>query len=241
MRAIMLAGGFGTRLRPYTISIPKPLVPIVDTPIAEILLRQLKQAGVDHVTLAVNHQADLLKAYFGDGAKFGLKIDHSLETKPLGTMGPLRLISDLPENFFVLNGDVLTDLDFAGLMRRHKEAGALFTISAAQREHLVDFGVLRTSDAGHLTGFDEKPKLSYLVSMGVYCVNRAVVEHVPADQLFGFDTLMLRLLELGLPVKVEPHAGYWLDIGRPSDYEKAISSWDELRGQLGLAPIAPQS
>jgi NDP-sugar pyrophosphorylase family protein len=126
---VILAGGKGTRLLPYTVSLPKPLVPIGDLPIVEIVIRQLAAAGFDSITLAVNHQADLIRAYFGDGAKWRVHIDYSLETMPLGTMGPLRIIDDLPDNFLVMNGDVLTDLDFAGLLERHSRERA-FTIGA---------------------------------------------------------------------------------------------------------------
>ena len=129
-RAIILAGGKGTRLKPYTVSLPKPLVPIGEMPILEIIILQLARSGFDHITLTVNHLADIIRAFCGDGSKWGIKIDYSLEDKPLSTMGPLKLISDLPDNFLIMNGDVLTDLDFGQLYDDHVNAGSIFTVSA---------------------------------------------------------------------------------------------------------------
>src|SRR5947209_19179206 len=164
-RAVILAGGRGTRLRPYTVVLPKPLMPIGDFPILEVIVRQLARAGFGRITMAVNQQAELIKAFFQDGAKWGLRIDYSLEDKPLGTMGPLRLIGDLPAHFLVMNGDVLTDLDFAAFFEAHSSTNSLFTISSYVREHKIDYGVLGTADQV-LRDFKEKPTASYEVSMG---------------------------------------------------------------------------
>jgi NDP-sugar pyrophosphorylase family protein len=232
-RAVILAGGKGTRLLPYTVTLPKPLVPIGDWPIMEIVIRQLARAGFRRITLAVNHQAELIRAFFGDGSKWDVAIDYSLETTPLGTMGPLRLIRDLPAHFLVMNGDILTDLDFASLFESHRrDDGRLFTISAANREQTIDFGVLEVDRENVLTGFHEKPRTPYLVSMGVYCVARDVLAWVPEGRAFGFDQLMLELLAQKRKVQVEPYQGFWLDIGRPSDYELAVEQWDSLRRKL---------
>ena len=227
--AVVLAGGLGSRLRPYTVVLPKPLMPIGEMPILEVIVKQLARHRFSQVFLAVNHQADLLRAYFGDGRKFGVDITYSLETKPLGTMGPLRLMSSLPENFIVMNGDILCDLNFETVLDRHERERRLFTIAAAKREQLIDYGVLESSDTGRLVGFSEKPRSTYLVSMGIYCVNRSVLEWIPDDQPFGFDQLMLKLIAAGRDVRIEQHAGYWLDIGRPDDYFRAIDEWPRLR------------
>jgi NDP-sugar pyrophosphorylase family protein len=220
-RAVILAGGRGTRLRPYTVALPKPLMPVGDKAILEIILRQLKAAGFDHVTLAVNHQAEILMAVFGDGSKLSMTIDYSLETEPLGTMGPLKLIKDLPDHFLVMNGDILTDLDYGAFFDGHVESGAPMSVSAAAREQLIDYGVLQLNEQGRLSGFEEKPRIPYLVSMGVYCLSRQVLARIPAGRAFGFDTLVLDMLAAGDPPRIKPHAGYWLDIGRPDDYQKA--------------------
>ncbi|TGN18285.1 sugar phosphate nucleotidyltransferase [Leptospira idonii] len=228
-RAVILAGGKGTRLRPYTTVLPKPLMPIGDYPILEVIVRQLVQSGFDHITMAVNHQAHLIQAFFQDGKKWNTKIDYSLEDSPLGTMGPLKLIPDLPENFLVMNGDVLTDLNFQELMNRHIASKSIFTISSKKREQLIDYGVLDTNENSHLIGFREKPRQLFEVSMGVYIVNKEALTFVPKGEVFGFDHLMLKLIELKKQVSVISHSGYWMDIGRPDDYEKAIDDFDMMK------------
>jgi len=223
-RAIVLAGGMGTRLRPYTVVLPKPLMPVGEYPILEIIARQLSQHGFSRITMAVNHQAEIIKAFFYDGSKWGLQVDYSLETKPLSTIAPLRLIADLPEHFLLMNGDVLTDLNFRALFDEHVKQDRLFTIAAARRKHTIDYGVLHVK-AGALTGFDEKPSVEYMVSMGIYVVSRRILEFVPPDTKYGFDDLMRDMLAAGSPVHVESHDGYWLDIGRPDDYMQAIDEF----------------
>jgi NDP-sugar pyrophosphorylase family protein len=228
----MLAGGRGTRLYPYTVALPKPLVPVGDLPIAEILIRQLAHHGFDTITMAVNHQAELLAAYFGDGSKWGVSIRYSLEQQALGTMGPLAIIDDLPENFLVLNGDILCDLDFGKFHDEHAAAGRTFSISSASREVFVDFGVLQVDDSGYLERLDEKPTSHYQVSMGVYMVAKHVVGLVPRGKAYGFDDLMGDLIAGGHPVAVKPFMGTWLDIGRPTDYELASQIFAESPGRF---------
>lgn len=227
-RAVILAGGKGTRLRPYTVVLPKPLMPLGDYPILELVIRQLATHGFDHITIAVNHQAELIKAFCGDGSRWQLRIDYSLEAEPLGTMGPLRLIADLPEHFLVMNGDILTDLDFGEFYRDHVARNGLFTISSHYREQQVDYGVLIT-DAGKLTGFQEKPVTGYEVSMGIYMVSREILGHVPPSGPYGFDHLMRDLLLRDGDVKVRTYDGYWLDIGRPDDYMRAIDEFGSMK------------
>ena len=230
-RAVILAGGTGTRLRPYTVVLPKPLMPIGEFPILEVIVRQLARCGFDRITMAVNHQAELIKAFFQDGAKWGLRIDYSLEDQPLGTMGPLRLIGDLPEHFLVMNGDILTDLDFAKLHDDHAASGSVFTISSSCREDVIDFGVLET-DNGRLVNFREKPRAQYEVSMGVYMLSTRVLDYIPRERLYGFDSLMLDLIAAGETVAVRRFGGYWLDIGRPDDYARAIDEFAAMRGRF---------
>ena len=231
-RAVILAGGKGTRLRPYTVVLPKPLMPIGEYPILEVIIRQLVQAGFDHITLAVNHQAEIIKAFFQDGERWGIRIDYSLEGQPLGTMGPLRLIKDLPDHFLVMNGDILTDLDYTQFHDSHVRENRIFTISSMRREHKIDYGVLDTDAAGLLSGFREKPGVAYEVSMGVYMVSARALQRIPDERPYGFDSLMLDLLEARSPATVRPFAGYWLDIGRPDDYAQAIDEFESMKSRF---------
>ncbi len=225
-RAVILAGGKGTRLKPYTISLPKPLVPVGDMPIIEIIIRQLAKNGFNHITITINHMADIIKAFCGDGSKWGILIDYSLEDKPLSTMGPLKLIRNLPEDFLVMNGDVLTDLNFETFYDEHLKSKNIFTISAYSRFQKVDYGVLEVGENNKLIDFVEKPINRYNVSMGVYMANKRILEFIPENQAYGFDFLMLDLIRFKNPASVKVHNGYWLDIGRPDDYEKACNDFE---------------
>ncbi len=230
-RAIILAGGKGSRLRPYTIVLPKPLMPIGDFPILEVVVRQLVRDGFDHISMAVNHQASLIRAFFGDGSKWSIKIDYYEEDKPMGTMGSLNKINDLPDDFLVMNGDILTDLNFGEFYDNHRENKSLFTIGANKRLQLIDYGVLKSDEKGFLQSFIEKPKNEYLVSMGIYMANKKIKNYIP-NGYFGFDNLMLDLLSEKMPVKLYEFNGYWLDIGKPDDYIKAIEDFEVLKDKL---------
>lgn len=227
-RAIILAGGKGTRLKPYTVSLPKPLVPVGETPILEIIIKQLIKYGFDHITITINHMADIIKAFFGDGSKWNIKIDYSLEDKPLSTMGPLKLIEDLPDNFLIMNGDVLTDLNFCDFYKWHINNKNVFTISSYERKHKNDYGVLEVDKSNKLIGFQEKPVTTFNVSMGVYMANKKILNYIPENEAYGFDHLMLELIEKKENASVIPFDGYWLDIGRPDDYAKACEDIDKI-------------
>ena len=217
--AVILAGGLGTRLRPYTITMPKPLVPIGDKAILEIIIIQLAKCGFERVILTVNHQAEMIREYFGDGSKWGITVEYSLEDKPLGTMGPLKLLKDLPENFLIMNGDVLSDIDYAAFFDKHVKSGRMFTISSFKRVNKIDYGVLHT-DQGRLVGFEEKPEMEYRVSMGIYAASKEVLECIPDNQFYGLDSLLIENLKEKDIGTIE-HDGYWMDIGRPEDYLQA--------------------
>ena len=235
MRAIILAGGKGTRLRPYTTLIPKPLVPLGGKySILEIILLQLKRDGFTHVTLAVNHLSHLIMAYFGDGSRLGLKLDYSLEEGELSTIGPLTLIDDLPDNFLVMNGDILCDLDYRAFYEQHLAAGSQISVSAYRRQVKIDFGVLRYNEAGRLSEFQEKPRYDFDVSMGIYCISKQVIDALPRGGAYGFDNLMVDGLAAERRIDIRPFGGYWLDIGRPDDYEYADEHFAELAVKLGI-------
>ena len=230
-RAIILAGGKGSRLRPYTVVLPKPLMPIGEYPILEVVVRQLVKFGFTHISMAVNHQASLIKTFFGDGSKWSIKIDYFEEDVPLGTMGPLKLIDDLPENFLVMNGDILTNLNFASFYQEHIKNDSIFTISAKIRTQNIDYGVLEKDNNDNLKSFIEKPKKNFLVSMGIYMLKKSTINLIPPT-FYGFDSLMINLLKLNKDVKVKQFDGYWLDIGRPDDYMQAIEDFEIKKEEL---------
>ena len=221
MIAVILAGGKGVRLKPYTITLPKPLVPIGEDPIMKLLLLSLRNQGTKEVVICVNHMCDLIEAYFGDGSQLGLKIRYSREQKPLGTVGPVRLIQSLPDDFLVMNGDILTDLSIRKFFYEHKTSDAIMTVATYARNNNIDFGVIEHDNQDIIRGFIEKPQYEFNVSMGIYAFNKRVLDYVPEDTFYGFDSLMHTLLKNEERVKIYKHNGYWLDIGRPEDYEKA--------------------
>ncbi|HEY6071918.1 MAG TPA: sugar phosphate nucleotidyltransferase [Anaerolineales bacterium] len=232
MKAVILAGGKGTRLAPYTYILPKPLMPVDHMPILEVVLRQMKAAGVTDITLTVGHLAGLLKTFFQDGSQWGLNICYSYEEKPLGTAGPLALVEGLDDTFMVTNGDVLTDLDFRELIGFHKNIGAAATIASHQRQVRIDYGVLKMNGGNQVAGYDEKPVIEYLVSMGVYVFEPAVLAYIPRGQYLDFPDLVLKLISAGEKVAAYPFGGYWMDLGRPDDYMQANQDFDEMKSRF---------
>jgi NDP-mannose synthase len=231
--AVILAGGKGVRLRPYTTCLPKPLVPLGgEFAILEVVLRQLQRNGVASVSIAIGHLGELIRAYVGDGSRWELTVDYWQEHSPLGTVGPLVQHRDrLPEDFLVMNGDILTDLPFDRLFEHHLASRAEVTVAAYTRVVEVDFGVLEIGDRS-IVGFREKPTLEYTVSMGVYGLSRCVLERFEPGMPLGFDELLLNQLETGKPPQPFPFDGFWLDIGRPEDYDRANEEFPVRRPSL---------
>lgn len=233
MIAVILAGGKGTRLKPYTTLFPKALVPLGDMPALEWVLRQLKACGFGKIILSVGHLAHLIEAFFGTGEALGLEIVYAREEVPLGTAGPLRAMADLPPQFLVMNADILCDLDYRAFFQAHCDSGALATVSAYRRDSRIDFGILHFDDATRrIGGFEEKPVLHHWVSMGVYAFRRDIREFIPPNQAFGFDDLMHALIAAHADVRAIPFNGYWLDIGRVDDYEQAVEDIQTQRARL---------
>lgn len=234
-RAIILAGGKGSRLGPYTTVLPKPLLPVGDRAILDVVVRQLSDTGFGRITLAVGYLAHLVRAVMADGSDWNVAIDYHEEEEPLGTVGPLATIGDLDEPFLVMNGDVLTSLDYGELLRLHGEAGNLLTIASHERTVRSEYGVLHVnggdSDGAiqQVTGFEEKPEIPYMVSMGVYVMDPRIVEYIPTGVRFDLPDLVDALLVAGEQVASYPFEGYWLDIGRHSDYEQAIDEYEQFR------------
>lgn len=221
MKAVILAGGLGSRLRPFTTTFPKPLMPLGDVPIIEILLRQLRAHGVDEAILLTGHLAYLIEGYLGDGRAMGMTIRYVRETSPRGTAGPLRqLAGQLNDDFLVVNGDLLTDVDYGALMEYHRQAGASLTISTYRREERIELGVLTIDDRGGVLGYDEKPTMAFNISMGLYAMSPSVLARIP-DGHYDMPVLVEDLIAAGVRVAARRHDGFWLDIGRPDDYARA--------------------
>jgi NDP-sugar pyrophosphorylase family protein len=221
MQAVILAGGKGTRLRPFTATLPKPLVPIGDYPIIEVVLRQLRHFGFRDVVVSTGHLAELIEAYCGDGKRWGLKISYARERAPLGTAGALRFVRKLAPDFMTINGDILSTLDYGSLMTAHRRSGAWATVGVCDRETLVDFGVITLGKDGALAGYDEKPRLKHLVSMGVNVFDRRAVGLIAKGETLGMPEFIARLGDQDKLVRGQRCRCEWLDIGRPADYEQA--------------------
>ncbi|HET6998429.1 MAG TPA: sugar phosphate nucleotidyltransferase [Solirubrobacterales bacterium] len=235
-RAVVLAGGLGMRLRPYTTVLPKPLMPVGDRPILDIIVRQLRHQGFERLTIVTGHLAELIEAFFGDGERYGIAIDYYREDEPLGTVGALALLEGLDEDFLVMNGDVLTDLAYGEFLTQHSASGAAASVAAHQREVQVSLGVLQfedEQDGDRLTGYIEKPTYHYEVSMGVYAFSPRAIEQIEPNQRLDFPDLVLRLLDAGETVKARrSEDDYWLDIGRHDDYETAMDEFERMRDRF---------
>jgi NDP-sugar pyrophosphorylase family protein len=202
-------------------------MPIGEMPVLEILLRRLAAAGFRHVHLAVGYLVELIEAYFGNGSRFDVSLTYWRENSPLGTAGPLAQIETGAERLLVMNGDLFTSLDFRQLVDFHLQAQSVATISVLTREVPIDFGVVHR-DGQRIIGFEEKPVLSYEVSMGVYVFERKVVELIPRNRQFDFPDLLRALFDRNWPVVAYRSSDFWLDIGRREDYELALQRFEEL-------------
>jgi NDP-sugar pyrophosphorylase family protein len=233
MKAIILAGGKGTRLIPYTTVFPKPLMPIDGMPILEVIVKQLAHFQIKEMIFTVSQQSEpLLSAYFGNGSRYGVNICYSREEKPLGTAGPLSIIPDLPETFLVMNGDILTTLNYQKLIQYHRQKKGVVTIAMNQKKVQLELGVMGFNRAYRLTRYIEKPNLSYSVSMGIYVFEKRALEWIPAKKCLDFPELIQKLVKRRKRVICYPSNDFWLDIGRHEDYEEAQKKFQEMRKKL---------
>lgn len=235
-RAIILAGGKGTRLSPYTTVLPKPLLPVGERAILEVVVQQLRSYGFTHLTIAVGYLAHLVRAVMQDGTHHGVTIDYHEEEQPLGTVGALATVEGLDETFLVMNGDILTSLDYGQLLEIHRQSRNVLTIASHRRVVRTEYGVLHLDQRGDevkpIVGFEEKPELPFVVSMGVYVMEPRALDYIEAGAHLDLPDLVLRLLDAGEPVGSYLFEGYWLDIGRHEDYERAILEYESLRSEL---------
>jgi NDP-mannose synthase len=228
MRAVILAGGEGTRLRPYTTVLPKPLMPLGSRPILELILHQLTRAGFDEIDLSVGHLGGLIKAYLSESTAFerDYAVKYHWEDVPLGTAGSLRLIERPEEPFLVMNGDILTTLDYAEMMNFHRREGSALTIATHKKTVQLALGVIESNGDQSIFGFKEKPTLSYQVSMGIYIYEPSTLDRIP-DGRFDFPDVVQALLAAGEQVLSYPFDGEWFDIGTRDEHEKAMVRFDE--------------
>lgn len=222
-QAVIMAGGKGTRLYPYSALFPKPLMPLGDMPILELLLRRLQRAGITDVILAVNHLGHLIKAFFGDGSQLGLRIRYTNEDKPLGTAGALgNVLDELNDTFIVSNGDLLTSMDIGAMARQHVEMGCDASIGVFERENKIDFGLIEFDSDNRLSAYREKPTSLYYVSMGVYVLRRdAIRPCITQGEYLDMPSLLLKMRDADADVRCYYDGGMWLDIGRPDDFALA--------------------
>jgi NDP-mannose synthase len=232
MKAVVLAGGKGARLAPYTTILPKPLMPIGDMPILEVMLLQMKDAGIEHVILTVGHLSELLRAFFKDGSQFGINIAYSYEQCPLGTAGPIALVEGLSETFLVSNGDVLTTLNLRDLIKFHQEQKAVATIAVHHRQSKIDLGVIQRDGDYRITGYIEKPVYDFMVSMGIYVFEPAALPYITPNEYLDFPDLIKRMILAGERVVGYEFEGYWEDLGRPDDYARAAKDFEDMRAQF---------
>jgi NDP-sugar pyrophosphorylase family protein len=237
MKTVILAGGKGTRLAPYTTIFPKPLVPIGDRPILEVIIRQLVRQGLGDILLSVGHLGELIEAYFQNGHRNipGLKLEYFRETHPLGTAGSLSMIPGLHETFLVMNGDILTTLNYRALIEHHRRQQAALTIAMHRKDVQIDLGVLETDALGDLTSYKEKPLYSFEVSMGIYVYEPHVLRYLPKGQYLDFPDLVQLLLEKGEKISGFHSQDYWLDIGRREDYELAQLEFSSRAAEFQVA------
>jgi len=233
MKAVIQAGGKGTRLLPHTLVLPKPLMPVGNWPVIELLLKWLRRNGVNRSYITVGHLGHLIKSVCKDGSQWDMKIEYSEENEPLGTVGPLKLLGreKLNESFLMLNGDLITDLNLREFMNCHRKNKKLVTVAITEKNVQVNMGVLDVRE-GQMVSFREKPIMNFKVSMGIYCIEPDILDLIPKGIPFGFDNLMHTMLEKNLPVNVYEHNGLWMDIGRPEDFSKAQKAFEENEGTL---------
>ncbi len=233
VHAVIMAGGKGSRLRPFTTVFPKPLMPIGDVPILDLVIRQLRYFGSVKITVATGYLAELIMTYLGDGSQYGVKINFVREKEPLGTLGPLALVADpAAESFLVLNGDVLTTINYRNLVERHRQSGALATVATYRRAVTIDKGVLTIDASNRITNYVEKPTYYNPVAMGIYVFAPEILDYVPAGRRIDVPEVIQRLIAEGKHVQSYPFDGYWLDIGIPGDYQQALEEFEARRSAL---------
>jgi dTDP-glucose pyrophosphorylase/CBS domain-containing protein len=220
LQAVIMAGGFGTRLRPLTDHIPKPMLPVGDRPLIERIIDQFRESGIRRINITTNYLADKIVEHFGDGHGFGVEVSYVDEGRPLGTAGALGLMEMPQLPLLVINGDILTQVDFRAMLSYHQEHQAMLTVAVRKYELNVPYGVVE-NEGPFVQRLVEKPVFSFFVNAGIYLLEPAAHQYIPGGQHFNMTDLIQRLLDEGQPVASFPIHEYWLDIGQHTDYERA--------------------
>ncbi len=232
MRAVIMAGGRGSRLAPLTTVLPKPLMPLTDRPIVDVILRQLVAAGVQDITVSVGHLGGLIESWIRHDDDYGIPVHFLYEAEPLGTAGALGNLGRPQGTFLAMNGDILTTLDFADLARMHEVSGAIATMAVKERSVAVEYGVVHTGDEGYVESLEEKPVLRYTISMGVYAFDPRIIDLIGPNERVDFPDLLLRAIDRGETVATYPFTGHWRDIGNRDDYEEAVAEFGDAPGRF---------
>jgi len=228
MQAVLVAGGKGKRLQPYTFVIPKPLVPIGNVPIMEVIIKQLVKYGFKKIHVCIGYMGELIQSYFGDGSKYNVAITYSHEEKPLGTVGPITLVKSLDDHFLVMNGDTLCDIDYRDLLNQHKKSGCNLTIATYAKKVKIELGVMEFDQNKKLKAYIEKPTLQYVVSTGIYAMSKEILSLIPFNEYFDFPSLVKMLLEKGDNVHTIEHKGIWHDLGSIENFDSALEDFSTI-------------
>lgn len=220
LSAVIMAGGFGTRMRPLTNETPKPMLPVGGRPLLARTIEQLREAGIHRVGITTHYLAERITSYFGDGSAFGVELRYIAEDRPLGTAGALRLLGQQDEPFLVINGDILTGVHFRDMLGFHRANHAEATVGVRKYEFQVPYGVIDCEEAA-VRALREKPRLTFLVNAGIYLLEPTVQRYIPPADHFDMTDLIQRMLDAGRPIVSFPIMEYWMDIGQPADYERA--------------------
>jgi len=232
IRAVIQAGGRGTRLMPYTLVLPKPIMPVGESPVIEILLKWLRRNGITDVNMTIGYLGALIRTFCGDGSTWDMKIEYYEEKEPLGTVGSLPMMPrKFDDTFLVLNGDVITDVNLRKMKEFHKEKSCPLTVAVTTKKVHVDLGVIDAADS-IITKFREKPVLEFCVSMGIYIMEPTILEYIPKGIAFGFDDLVHALMAENRPIAVFNHDGYWMDIGRPDDFRTVQEEYETHKNKI---------
>jgi dTDP-glucose pyrophosphorylase len=223
LRAVVMAGGYGRRVRPLTEQLPKPMLPVGDRPLLELMIEQLEQSGIRRVSLTTHYKSDVINKHFGDGSKFGVEIDYVHEDNPLGTAGALSLLHVSTEPLLIVNGDIVTGIDFRAMLNFHREHEADMTVAVREQHLAIPYGVVKMNHKARVTSIEEKPSLRHFINAGIYLMNPDMRDYVPADKAFDMPDLITRLIKEGRSVVAFPIREHWFDIGSHEDYARAQS------------------